>query len=97
MRICRIAIENFANFDSVDFETDESIVIVGENKVGRATCCERCASCWTRVSQTGSVNLAWNISGMAWGTSSVPKFPSRSTSPTSMTTMICLPYSAIFD
>lgn len=24
MRICRIAIENFANFDSVDFATDDS-------------------------------------------------------------------------
>jgi putative ATP-dependent endonuclease of OLD family len=36
MRICRIAIENFANFDSVDFTTDESIVIVGENKAGKS-------------------------------------------------------------
>jgi putative ATP-dependent endonuclease of the OLD family len=35
MRICRIAVENFANFDSVEFETGESIVIVGENKVGK--------------------------------------------------------------
>lgn len=36
MRICRMAIKNFANFDSVEFETDESIVIVGENKVGKS-------------------------------------------------------------
>lgn len=31
MRICRINIENFANFKNVDFETDDSLVIVGEN------------------------------------------------------------------
>jgi putative ATP-dependent endonuclease of OLD family len=36
MRISRIAIENFANFDSVDFATDESLVIVGENKAGKS-------------------------------------------------------------
>lgn len=36
MRICRIAIENFANFDSVDFATDDSIVVVGENKAGKS-------------------------------------------------------------
>lgn len=36
MRICRIAIENFANFDSVDFATDDSLVIVGENKAGKS-------------------------------------------------------------
>ncbi|MGF6349529.1 ATP-dependent nuclease [Variovorax sp. W2I14] len=36
MRICRIAIENFANFDSVDFATDDSLVVVGENKVGKS-------------------------------------------------------------
>lgn len=36
MRICRINIENFANFKNVDFETDDSLVIVGENKVGKS-------------------------------------------------------------
>jgi putative ATP-dependent endonuclease of OLD family len=36
MRICRIAIENYANFDSIDFATDESLVIVGENKAGKS-------------------------------------------------------------
>ncbi len=36
MRICRIEIENFANFKHVDFETDDSLVIVGENKVGKS-------------------------------------------------------------
>lgn len=36
MRICRIAIENFANFDSVDFDTDDSLVVVGENKAGKS-------------------------------------------------------------
>lgn len=36
MRICRIAIENFANFDSVDFATDDSLVVVGENKAGKS-------------------------------------------------------------
>jgi len=36
MRICRVAIENFANFDSVDFVTDDSLVVVGENKAGKS-------------------------------------------------------------
>ena len=36
MRICRISVENFANFKNVDFETDGSLVIVGENKVGKS-------------------------------------------------------------
>lgn len=36
MRVCRIAIENFANFRRVDFQTDESLVIVGENKAGKS-------------------------------------------------------------
>lgn len=36
MRICRIAIKNFANFDSVDFATDDSLVVVGENKAGKS-------------------------------------------------------------
>jgi len=36
MRICRIAIENFANFDSVDFATDDCLVLVGENKAGKS-------------------------------------------------------------
>lgn len=36
MRICRIAVENFANFQKVDFQTDESLVIVGENKAGKS-------------------------------------------------------------
>ena len=36
MQISRIAIENFANFDSVDFATDDSLVVVGENKAGKS-------------------------------------------------------------
>jgi putative ATP-dependent endonuclease of the OLD family len=36
MRICRISIENFANFKKVDFATDESLVVVGENKAGKS-------------------------------------------------------------
>jgi putative ATP-dependent endonuclease of OLD family len=36
MRICRIAVENYANFECVDFATDDSLVIVGENKVGKS-------------------------------------------------------------
>lgn len=36
MRISRIKIENFANFSSLDIETDRHIVIVGENKVGKS-------------------------------------------------------------
>lgn len=36
MRISRIRISNFANFSEVDIETGDSIVIVGENKVGKS-------------------------------------------------------------
>lgn len=36
MRISRIRIANFANFSDVDIETSESIVIIGENKVGKS-------------------------------------------------------------
>ena len=36
MRISRIRICNFANFAEVDIETDDSIVVVGENKVGKS-------------------------------------------------------------
>ena len=36
MRICRIAVENYANFENVDFATDGSLVIVGENKAGKS-------------------------------------------------------------
>ncbi len=36
MRISRIKIRNFANFSDIDVETGESIVIVGENKVGKS-------------------------------------------------------------
>lgn len=36
MRICRIAIDNYANFQNVDFATDGSLVIVGENKAGKS-------------------------------------------------------------
>lgn len=36
MRISRINISNFANFSDIDVETGESIVIVGENKVGKS-------------------------------------------------------------
>ncbi|MDQ2139873.1 AAA family ATPase [Alcaligenaceae bacterium B3P038] len=36
MRISRITIENYANFKSVDFATDDSLVIVGENKAGKS-------------------------------------------------------------
>lgn len=36
MRISRVRISNFANFSEIDIETGESIVIVGENKVGKS-------------------------------------------------------------
>lgn len=36
MRICRIAVENYANFEYIDFATDDSLVIVGENKAGKS-------------------------------------------------------------
>ena len=36
MRISRIKIKNFANFSDLDVETGDSIVIVGENKVGKS-------------------------------------------------------------
>lgn len=36
MRISRIKISNFANFSEIDIETGDSIVIVGENKVGKS-------------------------------------------------------------
>ena len=36
MRISRIKISNFANFSDIEVETGESIVIVGENKVGKS-------------------------------------------------------------
>lgn len=36
MRISRVRINNFANFSEIDVETGESIVIVGENKVGKS-------------------------------------------------------------
>lgn len=36
MRIARVKIRNFANFQDLDVETGENIVIVGENKVGKS-------------------------------------------------------------
>ncbi|WP_414613661.1 ATP-dependent nuclease [Stenotrophomonas pavanii] len=36
MRISRVRLSNFANFSDVDVETGDSIVIVGENKVGKS-------------------------------------------------------------
>ena len=36
MRISRVRIVNFANFAELDVRTGESIVIVGENKVGKS-------------------------------------------------------------
>ncbi len=36
VRISRVRISNFANFSEIDVETGESIVIVGENKVGKS-------------------------------------------------------------
>ncbi len=36
MRISRVRIKNFANFSSLDVQTGKSIVIVGENKVGKS-------------------------------------------------------------
>jgi len=36
VRISRIKISNFANFSELDVETGDSIVIVGENKVGKS-------------------------------------------------------------
>jgi putative ATP-dependent endonuclease of OLD family len=36
VRISRVKISNFANFSDIDVETGQSIVIVGENKVGKS-------------------------------------------------------------
>lgn len=36
MRISRVKLINFANFSDIDVETGDSIVIVGENKVGKS-------------------------------------------------------------
>ncbi len=36
MRIARIHIVNFANFTELNIETGDSIVVVGENKVGQS-------------------------------------------------------------
>ncbi len=36
MRISRVRISNFANFERLDIETSDSLVIVGENKVGKS-------------------------------------------------------------
>ena len=36
MRISRVQISNFANFSDIDVETGGSIVVVGENKVGKS-------------------------------------------------------------
>src|SRR3954470_9092002 len=36
VRISRVRISNFANFSGIDVDTGESIVIVGENKVGKS-------------------------------------------------------------
>ncbi len=36
MRISRIRMSNFANFSEIDVQTGDSIVIVGENKVGKS-------------------------------------------------------------
>lgn len=36
MHISRVSIKNFANFEALDVETAESIVIVGENKAGKS-------------------------------------------------------------
>ena len=36
MRISRVRIVNFANFSNLDVQTGDSIVVVGENKVGKS-------------------------------------------------------------
>ena len=36
VRMSRIKIANFANFSVLEVSTDESLVIVGENKVGKS-------------------------------------------------------------
>ena len=36
MRISRVKITNFANFSELDVRTGESVVVVGENKVGKS-------------------------------------------------------------
>ena len=36
MRISRVQISNFANFSEIDIETGASIVVVGENQVGKS-------------------------------------------------------------
>jgi putative ATP-dependent endonuclease of OLD family len=36
LHISRVQIKNFANFYNLDISTGESIVVVGENKVGKS-------------------------------------------------------------
>ena len=36
MKISRIGIVNFANFENLDVKTGDNIVVVGENKVGKS-------------------------------------------------------------
>jgi putative ATP-dependent endonuclease of the OLD family len=36
MRIARIRAVNFANFADLDVETGDSVVVLGENKVGKS-------------------------------------------------------------
>jgi putative ATP-dependent endonuclease of the OLD family len=41
MRLSRIIIKNFRNFRSLDVKLGEHAVVLGENKVGKTTCCLR--------------------------------------------------------
>ena len=36
MRICKVKINNFANFSEFEIETGDNLVVVGENKVGKS-------------------------------------------------------------
>lgn len=66
MRISRIRLINFANFSDVDVETGESIVIVGENKVGKSNFIRGLQLILTRGCLSVTVNWVLNIFGMDW-------------------------------
>lgn len=49
MRISRIRIANFANFERLDVVTGDSIVVVGENKVGKSNFIRPLRKDWKRT------------------------------------------------
>jgi hypothetical protein len=65
MHLSRIRIVNFRNFSELDVALNGNVVVVGENRMARATCSTLCASFSTRHCQIALASLAFQISGMA--------------------------------